>query len=57
MNDTDEEIDTAEIGEEEWIEQLDRNTQQAVEWNSSLSTKYKTCTAVGRPEKMGRLYQ
>ena len=31
MNDTDEEIDTAEIEEEEWIEYMTRSTEEAME--------------------------
>ena len=31
MNDTDEEIDTADIEEEEWIEHMKRNTAIAIE--------------------------
>ena len=31
MNDTDEEIDTADIEEEEWIEHMKRSTDVAIE--------------------------
>ena len=31
MNDTDEEIDTAEIEEEDWIEYMKRSTDEAME--------------------------
>ena len=32
MNDTDAEIDTAEIEEEDWIDHMKRSTEEAMEW-------------------------
>ena len=45
MNDTDEEIDTAVIEEEDWIEYMKRSTDEVIE----QSTNYKTYRATGRP--------
>ena len=89
-NDTDEEIDTTAIEEEEWIEYMKRSTDEAIEkmnnakircwtqthermksrlslriaslpserwivkaaeWNTELSSRYKTYRAVGRPRR------
>ena len=45
MNDTVEEIDTAVIEEEDWIEYMKRSADEAIEQN----TNYKTYRALGRP--------
>ena len=67
MKDSDDEIDTAEIEEEEWIETHrrmkwrlamriaslpdERWTKKAATWNPGLSTKYQTNRPVVRPKK------
>ena len=66
MSETDDEIDTTAIEEEEWIDYMKRSTDEAIEqmkntnircwikthkWNPELSSKYKTYRAVGRPRR------
>ena len=61
--DSDKDIDTVEIEEEDWIDYIRRSTADAIdkmehakircaaEWNPELSSRYKTNRTIGRPKK------